>query len=1320
MAANWTLNQVLGQLNSGNTWNASTISYAFPTSASGLFSQGESNGFRAVNPSQQALMTQALATWDELIPQGFAPGTPGSTAIEFAYTSTSIGYAHAYFPTNGSVYFNATEGSLVNTAVGEYGFQTFMHEIGHALGLNHMGNYNGDGNWSPSSYQDSVVLSVMSYFGPRNAAPNYSAEVMQADWVGSDNQIHAPQTPMVNDVLAIQAMYGTSTTTRADNTVYGFNSNTTGINGKTYDFSANRFPILTLFDSGGIDTLDLSGWSTPSRVDLQPGAYSSANEMTNNLAIAYSTTIENAIGGAGNDVIGGNAAANHLVGNGGNDELDGLDGDDLLDGGAGDDVIDGGAGTDTAVFAGSFASYTISVSGNSVTLSTAASGRDRVTGVERFQFADGVRTLSDLSGGGSTDTTAPVLQTLSPADDSTSAAVGANLVITFNEAVKVGSGSVAIYNADGSLFRSIAVGDAAQVSVSGSSVTIDPAADLAAGRSYYVNWSAGAFTDMTGNAHGGLAGSTAWNFQTTASDTTPPQLLSLTPADDASAVSGSANLVLRFNEPVQAGSGNIVIRAGAQVLRSIAIGDASQVSVAGSTVTIDPAADLPAGAAISVTVDAGALRDAAGNAHAGISSTSGWNFQVAAAAVDDYPYSTDTTGVLRVNGGASSGVIESGGDRDLFAVQLSAGVAYSFTLARTNGGLDDPYLTLWSPGLALLAEDDDSAGGGNARLGYTPAVSGTYYLGAFDYLASGTGAYTLSAVTLDTQAPSLVSRTPADDATQVAVGADLVLGFSEPVLAGNGLIRLLDAGGAVLREIRADSAAVRISGSTVTIDPGANLPAGSSFSVLIDGGAFRDAAGNGFDGIGNPADWNFATAAVSAGDDYPLSVSTPGVLRVDGSPTSGVIDYVDDGDLFRVSLTAGVTYRFDLVSPATSAVDPYLMLFGQQPEVALIAYDDDGGPLPLDSQLYFTPSASGEYYLAAYDYAEATGPYSLSARTVADDYLGSTATSARLSVGSTAVAGVINAPSDVDMFAITLSAGQQYSFELWSADSDGLSDPYLALLDRQGNLLASDDDSGINVEALLTVDVSVSGTYYLAAMDFDVGVGAYQLSGFARNVLRGTPGDDTMTGSAGRDTLDAGNGDDVMHGGTGDDLLLGGDGVDLALYPGLTGDYFLEHMEFGDWVVRDLAGNEGRDIVDGVERLLFDDGYWALDVDGHAGTTARVLGAVFGPDSVRNEQYVGIGLTLLDLGMTEPALMQLALEARLGNGAVTPTNVVNLLYLNLFDALPAPADLQFYVGLINGGSYSMVGLALAASESEWNLDNIDFVGIEEHGLGYVI
>lgn len=1303
----------------GQRWGESVFTYAFPTTVRQMVAlQGEGTGFRAVDPAQQALMVLAMATWDDLIPQAFAPGTPGSTHIEFGYTSTGIGFAHGYYPPNGSIYFNANSATLVNAQIGRHGFVTFIHELGHALGLHHMGDYDGDGNWSPSSYQDTMVLSIMSYFGPRETAPNYSAEIMPARWVGADGVGYSPQTPMVNDVMAIQRVYGVSTTTRTGDTVYGFNSNVSGSTAQLFNFSVNRNPILTIFDSGGSDTLDLSGYSTPSRVDLAPGAFSAVNGMTNNIAIAYNTTVESAVGGSGDDLLRGNTSANRLEGGAGNDELLGLDGDDVLIGGAGNDLLDGGAGTDTAVFSGAFGSYTITVSGTTVTLSSPISGNDRALSIERFQFSDSLRNLGDLTP--ASDSAPPLLTSLSPVDNATGVAPGANLVLSFNESVKAGTGTFTVFNNDGSVFRTVAATDANQVSFSGSTAVINLGIDLLGGRSYFVNVAAGAVTDLAGNAYAGLGGGTAWNFTTASTDTSPPQLLSLLPADDSSAVAPGANLVLQFNEPVLAGSGSIVVRAGTQLLRNIAIGDTSQVSIAGSTVTINPAADLPAGAAISVTVDAGALRDAAGNAFAGVTSQTAWNFTVAVGTPggDDFPDTIDTPGVVTVNGSAVRGVIETVDDADLFRVDLSAGVSYSFELLRTTGGLPDPLVVLVDAQFNVLASDDDSAGSGNARMSYTPTRSGTYYIGAFDY-GSGTGAYTLRAVTLDAQPPTLVSRSPADDASGVATNADLVLNFSEAVSAGSGHIRIHAANGSVLREIRAgDSSAVRINGATVVVDPGANLPAGAAFSVSVDASAFRDAAGNPFAGISGSTAWNFSTAAATGGDDYPMSTATAGQVQVNAAPVGARIDSANDGDLFSVNLTAGVTYRFDANRALGSPVDTYLSLYGSLPEVELIGFNDDRDEATLDSRLYFTPSASGSYYLAVWDYAEATGRYTVSAISPADDFLGSPGTTGRVGIGGTPSTGTIGVPSDIDMFAVTLSAGSHYTFELTANASGGLEDPYLVLLDGQGNQLVVDDDTGVGLDSLLSYVATAAGTYYLAAMDYGNGTGSYQLTGHLRNVLRGSAGNDNLAGTSGRDTLEGGAGNDTLRGLFGDDILQGGAGIDLGRYAGAMANYFIEFIGDGGWVVRDLVGGEGRDLAFDVERLRFDDGYRALDIDGHAGTTARILGAVFGPSSVLNQGYVGVGLSLLDGGMSETALMQLALDARLGAGA-SAASVVNLLWFNLFGSLPDAATRSSYEALILNGSYTPASLALLASQTELNLENIDFAGIQSQGLSYL-
>jgi len=308
-----------------------------------------------------------------------------------------------------------------------------------------------------------------------------------------------------------------------------------------------------------------------------------------------------------------------------------------------------------------------------------------------------------------------------PTGSGSPVAVGANLVLSFDEAIKAGNGTISIYNSDGSLARSINAVDATQVRINGSTVIVDPATDLLASRGYYITLSAGALTDLADNPFAGISGATRWNFNTGSTDSSAPQIVALTPADDSGNVARNANLVIVFNESVRTGSGNLNIRDALGELRTIAVTDASQVTIDGSTVTINPTADLAAGASYTITVDAGAFHDLAGNPHGGIMTTSAWNFSTSATTVtDDYPYSTDTPGLVVVNGASASGTIEVPNDQDLLRVELLAGVNYTFDLQRKAGGLADPFLVLFSPTITQVAFDDDSGGSGNARIKANP------------------------------------------------------------------------------------------------------------------------------------------------------------------------------------------------------------------------------------------------------------------------------------------------------------------------------------------------------------------------------------------------------------------------------------------------------------------------------------------------------------------------------------------------------------------------------------------------------------------------
>lgn len=1095
-AANFTLDQVYNQLTSGRTfWSGATITYRFPTGTAGLnVSQGEATAFRAPTSAQQAQFVLAAMTWDDLIAPDFSATTSTSSNIEFAYTTTGISFAHGYYPAGGTVWFNASKADLVTPTAGTYGFQTLIHEIGHTMGLNHMGNYDGAGSWTPSSYQDSVVLSIMSYFGPRGTAPQVSADVAQADWTGSDNLVHSPQTPMVNDVMAIQRAYGASTTTRAGDTVYGFNSNLSGGAAALFDFAVNRYPILTLFDSSGIDTLDLSGWTTVAEIRLEEGAYSSANEMTNNIAIAYGAEIENAVGGAGHDSVSGNVLSNRLEGRAGNDVINGQDGDDVLVGGSGNDSIDGGAGTDMAVLEGSFGSFNISFNADTglYTLDSSTTGTDTYARVEYFQFTDGTRAAAQLLSG---DVTAPTLLSTNPADNAAGVAASANLVFSFNEPVLAGVGSFVIFNSNGSVARTISATDTAQITFSGSTVTLNPLTDLSTSSSYYVNIAAGAVKDTSGNAFAGLSGIGTFNFSTAApviGDTTPPTLGSSSPADNAVGVALASNLVLSFSEPVQAGGGNIqILNANGSVARSIAVTDAAQVAISGNVVTIDPSTDLAAGAAYYVNIAAGVIKDLAGNAYAGISSSTALNFStVSAAPTDDYPWHIGTSGVVAVNGAATTGVIEVIADADLFKVSLLAGTSYVFELVRngTAGGLSDPYLLLYGPDVSLRASDDNSGGSQNARISFTALSGGIYYLGAVD-ATSGIGAYSLTARTADTTAPTLVSSSPADNATGVASNANLVLTFGEAVTAGTGNIRIYASNGTLARSFSVtDTSQVSFSGTTVTINPSSDLLLGTSYYVNLASGVIQDLAGNAFAGISSASTLNFSTAAPLVVDDFPMSFSTTGLVTVDTVGATGVIDFADDGDLFKVSLVQGQSYVFRVVS--SGLPDPYMVLYDTE---GLVITSGDNSEGSLDAEIIYTANVSGVHYLAAFDFGSGLGSYRVSAWRSQDDFPWNTNTAGVVTVGGIATTGVIEAAGDADLFKVSLTAGVTYTFDLVRAVG-GLEDPYLMLFDPAINEVAYDDDGGTDLNSSISYTAATTGTYFLGAMDFDTGTGGYSLS----------------------------------------------------------------------------------------------------------------------------------------------------------------------------------------------------------------------------------
>ncbi len=1320
---------------------AATVTFAFRASVTSM--PAGTTGFEQFSQVQIAATLLALSAWSDVANITFNRVTDGpsdysnNATILFANYSTGQdgAAAFAYLPggmpgataanmVQGDVWVNQSLSYNVNPVLYGYGQQTLLHEIGHAIGLSHPAAYNASAGQQVTYgahaiyFEDSRQYTVMSYFSERETGADYR--------LNGTGSVYYASAPMLDDIAAVQRLYGANTTTRTGDTVYGFNSNA-GL--PWFQATTSSSPLVfAVWDAGGVDTFDFSGYSMAQTIDLRQGAFSSVGGMLGNVSIALGAIIENVIGGTGADTIRGNSADNTITGNGGAD------------------VIDGGLGTDTVVFSGPRANYTITWNGRVGTITATGQAPVTVTNVEFLKFSD-MTIAAAPTGGLIVGGDAGVDTINGSALGDTLGGLGGNDTVNGldgEDLLDGGSGNDTLNGGDG---NDVLIGGLGNDALNGGA-GIDTADYSGAGAAVIV--------DLAGGMAGGGAGTD-----------TLSGIENVTGTAYADTITGDGNAnILRGGggvDTLNGGGGDDQLYAGAPGLSGgapdILKSQSTNNSTRATAVSLDGAFDLIARPDVSnstliphatvVATSHGGVEYYAINV---IGTNVGVTFDIDNASFDSTLRLFDSSGAELANndddasdGGSQTDsqltyVFPTGGtfyiqvgrwqannpDGTFTTVGPAVGATYTLHVSAPNqpvtpqvesgstlnggagndalyggvgpdtlnGGADNDTLTGGAGNDTLNGGDGtDTAVYSGARSAYTISTTsgtttitgpdGTDTLTNIERLRFSDGLFDIAGNPVQGEAP--IQGTPNADTLNGTANADVINGLGgDDVINGGAGNDTIDGGDgvdtAVFSGTIAGSTAVTNGATTTVTGPDGTDTLTNVEYLRFSDGTLIVGAGGGQLFTGTPdADTLAGTAfndQINAGagaDTVNGAAGNDTINAGDGDDTitgGAGNDTIDGGDGVDTAVFGGTVAQSTVsTTGGTTTVT---------------------GPDGTDtlSNVEYLRFADGTLIVGA-------GGGQLFSGTANADTLTGTAFNDTINAG--AGADTVNGAAGND----TINAGDGDDTITGGAGDDTIdggagadtavftgvrADYQLRTTDGVTTITGPDGiDTLVNVERLQFAD------------------GFYDMTGAPIvNTINGTPNADTLNGTSGVDAVNGGDGDDIITGAAGNDTIDGGAGTDTAVFAGLASAYTVSTTGG----VTTVTGPDGVDTLTNVERLRFDDITLIVGAGGgqyFAGTSNAdtINGTAF------NDQIeAGAGADIIDGGAGNDAI-------NAGDGDDVITGGVGS------DTINGGAGTDTAVFAVGGVSYSVTvsGGTVTVTSSDGvdtltNVERLRFAGVE--------